>query len=68
MTVGGEGVGTISHYHVTSDSWEDIGCIPTARHASLVVVLPGEKMMVVGGYAGVFIDVDTVEVGTGILF
>ena len=68
VTVGGEGVGTIHQYNMTSDSWEDIGCMPTARELSLVVVLPGEKMMVVGGAVGVCNYVDTVEVGTGILF
>ena len=62
VTVGGEGVGTIHQYNMTSDSWEDIGCMPTARQWSLVVVLPGDKMMVVGGAAG-FSSVDTVEVG-----
>ena len=63
VTVGGVGVGTIHQYNMTSDSWEDIGCMPTARQWSLVVVLPGEKMMVVGGALGVFNDVDTDEVG-----
>ena len=62
VTVGGEGVGTIHQYNMTSDSWEDIGCMPTARQWSLVVVLPGDKMMVVGGAVGLS-SVDTVEVG-----
>ena len=63
VTVGGVGVGTIHQYNMTSDSWEDIGCMPTARYDSLVVVLPGEMMMVVGGCIGGFNYVDTVEVG-----
>ena len=62
VAVGGEGVSTIHQYNMTSGSWEAIGSMPTARYDSLVVVLPGDKMLVVGGY-GRGSDVDTVELG-----
>ena len=58
VAVGGVEVSTIHQYNMTSGSWEAIGSMPTARFASLVVVLPGDKMLVVGGYGS-----DTVELG-----
>ena len=39
---------TITGYNETTDSWEAIGHMPTARCLALVVILNG-KMMVVGG-------------------
>ena len=60
VAVGGEGVSTIHQYNMTSGSWEAIGSKPTARYDSLVVVLPGDKMLVVGGNA---FGSDTVELG-----
>ena len=51
VAVGGRGVSTIHQYNMTSGSWEAIGSMPTARSDSLVVVLPGDKMLVVGGNA-----------------
>ena len=59
VAVGGRGVSTIHQYNMTSGSWEAIGSMPTARFASLVVVLPGDKMLVVGGNWGS----ETVELG-----
>ena len=32
--------------------WELINCLPTPRYNCLAVVLPGNKLMVVGGEAG----------------
>ena len=52
VAVGGKGVSTIHQYNMTSGSWEAIGSMPTARKDSLVVVLPGDKMLVVGGNIG----------------
>ena len=52
VAVGGRRVSTIHQYNMTSRSWEAIGSMPTARIASLVVVLPGDKMLVVGGDVG----------------
>ena len=63
VAVGGKGVSTIHQYNMTSGSWEAIGSMPTARMDSLVVVLPGDKMLVVGGNVGGGRDVDTVELG-----
>ena len=61
VAVGGMGVSTIHQYNMTSGSWEAIGSMPTARYASLVVVLPGDKMLVVGG------DIVSVTVELGVL-
>ena len=58
VAVGGMGVSTIHQYNMTSGSWEAIGSMPTARGSSLVVVLVGGKMLVVGGEWSV-----TVELG-----
>ena len=62
VAVGGWRVSTIHQYNMTSGSWEAIGSMPTARYASLVVVLPGDKMLVVGGDGGSG-SIDTVELG-----
>ena len=62
VAVGGVGVSTIHQYNMTSGSWVAIGSMPTARYDSLVVVLPGDKMLVVGGDVRGR-NVDTVELG-----
>ena len=59
VAVGGRGVSTIHQYNMTSGSWEAIGSMPTD---SLVVVLPGDKMLVVGGGGGSG-SIDTVVLG-----
>ena len=57
VAVGGEealtntNTSTISGYNETTDSWEAMGDMPTARCWALVAVLNG-KMMVVGGWVG----------------
>ena len=61
VAVGGMGVSIIHQYNMTSGSWEAIGSMPTARYSSLVVVLPGDKMLVVGG------DIESVTVELGVL-
>ena len=47
----------ISVYNETTDSWEAMGNMPTARHWALVAILNG-KMMVVGGLT----ETDVVEI------
>ena len=42
---------TITVYNETTDSWEAVGDMPTARRRPIVAILNG-KMMVVGGRAG----------------
>ena len=44
----GENTSAIAGYNETTDSWEAMGDMPTARRWALVVILNG-KMMVVGG-------------------
>ena len=39
----------IHQYNPATNSWEVISHMPTARSATLVAVLPGNKLMVVGG-------------------
>ena len=56
LSVGGEDkackdASTITGYNKTTDSWEAMGEIPTARRWALVAILNG-KMMVVGGLVG----------------
>ena len=41
----------IHQYNPATNSWEVISHMPTARTGTLVAVLPGNKLMVVGGYA-----------------
>ena len=40
----------IHQYNPATNSWEVISYMPTARCDTLVAVLPGNKLMVVGGY------------------
>ena len=47
----GENTSAISVYNETTDSWEAMGNMPTARYRALVAILNG-KMMVVGGCVG----------------
>ena len=51
----------ISVYNETTDSWEAMGNMPTARHWALVAILNG-KMMVVGGDVGGWTATDVVEI------
>ena len=68
VAVGGREAGNINTsaitgYNETTDSWEAMGDMPTARFHALVVILNG-KMMVVGGYVGgLFVtETDVVEI------
>jgi len=55
----------IHQYNVATDSWEVISHMPTARSEPLVAVLPGNKLMVVGGFDTVVENViDIVEIAT----
>ena len=51
----------ITGYDKTTDSWEAIGDMPTARHWALVAILNG-KMMVVGGEVEGWTETDVVEI------
>ena len=55
----------IHQYNKVTNSWEVISHMPTARNYSLVAVLPGNKLMVVGGNIGRDLNgSDTVEIAT----
>ena len=41
---------TVHFYNPTSNSWQAMRTMPTARHCALVGVLPGDQLMVVGGW------------------
>ena len=57
----GENTSAISVYNETTDSWEAMGNMPTARYLALVAILNG-KMMVVGGCVGGWTETDVVEI------
>ena len=66
VAVGGGETGlsasAISGYNETTGFWEAMGNMPTARRLALVAILNG-KMMVIGGWVGVFGTVtDAVEI------
>ena len=52
----------IHKYNQTTDSWNLISYMPTARFFSLVAVLPTNEMMVVGGCNDADTNIDKVEV------
>ena len=43
-------ISSVYKYNTTTDSWDIISNMPTARSFSLVAVLPTNEMMVVGGF------------------
>ena len=53
----------IHQYNPATNSWKVISHMPTARTSSLVAVLPGNKLMVVGGCTGSCVT-DIVEIAT----
>ena len=58
----GEETSAITGYNETTDSWEAMGHMPTARYWALVAILNG-KMMVVGGSVGGWVTAtDVVEI------
>ena len=54
----------IHQYNPATNSWEVISHMPTARYCTLVAVLPGNKLMVVGGRYRIGISYDVVEIAT----
>ena len=52
----------INAYNETTDSWETMADMPTARYAALVAIVSG-KILVIGGYGGLT-RLDTVEKAT----
>ena len=54
----------IHQYNPATNSWEVISHMPTARYDTLVAVLPGKKLMVVGGYTDIITKTDEVEIAT----
>ena len=51
-------------YDPTTDRWDVISTMSTARRECLVAVLPGNQLMVVGGFTGGGSKTDEVEVAT----
>ena len=71
VAVGGEDAehkktAAVHKYNPTTDSWDIISNMPTARHYCLVAVLPINEMIVVGGYTSksVLDDTDKVEIAS----
>ena len=54
---------SIYAYDPTTDHWDVISTMPTARHNPVVAVLPGNQLMVVGGFPGPD-ESDIVEIAT----
>ena len=51
-------------YDPTTDRWDVISLMPTARSRCLVAVLPGNQLMVLGGCTSIGSTTDKVEVAT----
>lgn len=51
-------------FNAQKQCWEVAADLPTARYLSLGVVLPGSRLMVVGGAVGVISDCDIVEIAS----
>ena len=63
-TLQNEFTNNIYSYDTETNSWEVISQMPHPRYRSLVTVLPGNKLMVVGGWIGLLYNSDTVEIAT----
>ena len=57
-------IAAIHKYNPTTNSWDLISNMPTARCGSLVAVLPTNKMMVVGGKNELFWDINKFEIAS----
>ena len=65
VAVGGLNASAISVYNETTESWEAMGNMPTARCWALVAILNGKMMVVgggVGGKVGWLTETDVVEI------
>ena len=69
LSIGGQGchgntyyTNAIYSYNPVTNFWELVNCLPTPRYNCLVAVLPGNKLMVVGGESTRLID--TVEIAS----
>ena len=60
---GGKDSNNIYTYNTQNNSWEVISHLPTRRYMCLVAVLPGNKLMVVGGETDAG-PIDKVEIAT----
>ena len=54
----------IHKYNQTTNTWDHISDMPTARYLCLVAVLPTNEMMVVGGVVSLGSNTDKVEIAT----
>ena len=61
MKIGNLHLIDIHKYNPTTNSWDLISNMPTARYDCLVVVLSTNEMMVVGGTIKNFTNTDVVE-------
>ena len=69
LAVGGSdsnysGIDAVYRYTPTSNSWEVISHMPTARYWCLVAVLPSSELMVVGGCPSTISKTDAVEIAS----
>ena len=54
----------IHKYNPTTNSWDHISNMPTARYDSFVAVLPTNEIMVVGGWISFAINTDKVDIAS----
>ena len=60
----GKETNNIYTYNTVTNSWEIISQMPTSRHTCLVTVLPGNRLMVVGGQTAQISELNDVEIAT----
>ena len=58
------GCDAVHKYNSTTNSWDLINNMPTARYLSLVVVLPTNEVVTVGGWSAVGRMCDIIEIAT----
>lgn len=51
-------------YEPSDNSWHMVGRMPTARYQALTATLPGNKLLVVGGYNSEYESTSLMEIGT----
>ena len=68
LAIGGEDSGrdtaAVHCYDNHTDSWRVVSVMKKPRCGCLAAVLPGDQLLVVGGYVGLFTSSDTVEIAS----
>ena len=55
--------GVISHYDRHSNSWKVVSQLFTPRWGALAAILPGKRLLIIGGHTSTSESCDTTDIG-----